>query len=171
MPLDRSNPLWWFAVMAGGVLAAIAFAVVWRMVKLWVQAFMSNAFVSIPELCGMGLRRVDMQVVVLSKIRAAQAGLFLSVADLESLYLAGGRVPQVVTAFIVAHQAKVPLPWDTAVALDLAGHDILGLVQSAVKPSSCAGNVSLAPTPNDWLAQAMKPAEPEQSSNEETGSR
>jgi len=71
---------------------------------------------------------------VLSKITAVQAGLELTTKDLESHYLAGGRVPNVVRALIAANRANIELSLKTATAIDLAGRDILEAVQTSVNP-------------------------------------
>jgi len=71
---------------------------------------------------------------VLSKITAVQAGLTLTTRDLESHYLAGGRVPNVVRALIAANRANIDLTLETATAIDLAGRDILDAVQTSVNP-------------------------------------
>src|SRR5690242_21891254 len=54
------------------LIAAIAFAAYG---KLWFQAYMSSADVSMLSLIGMGFRQVNSRVIVQAKIMAAQAGL------------------------------------------------------------------------------------------------
>lgn len=102
--------------------------------NLWLQAMLSGAGVRFTDLIGMRFRKVDPKTIVLSRIRAVKAGLGISTAQLETHYLAGGRVPTVVTALIAADSAKISLPWDTARAIDLAGRDILDAVQTSVNP-------------------------------------
>lgn len=82
----------------------------------------------------MWLRKVDIKTIVLSKITAVQAGLTVTTRDLESHYLAGGRVPNVVRALIAANRANIDLSLQTATAIDLAGRDILDAVQTSVNP-------------------------------------
>ena len=101
---------------------------------LWLQAMLSGASVGFMDIIGMRFRRVDPRVIVLSRIRAVKAGLSVSTNQLETHYLAGGRVPTVVTALIAADRAKIELPWDVACAIDLAGRDILEAVQTSVNP-------------------------------------
>jgi len=102
--------------------------------RLWLQAKLSRADVKFSELIGMWLRKVDTRTIVLSKITAIQAGLTLTTRDLESHYLAGGRVPNVVRALIAANRANIDLTLRTATAIDLAGRDILEAVQTSVNP-------------------------------------
>jgi len=105
-----------------------------KFARLWLQAYFSRADVRLSELIGMWLRKVDMRTIVLSKITAVQAGLQLTTKDLESHYLAGGRVPNVVRALIAADRANIDLTLKTATAIDLAGRDILDAIQTSVNP-------------------------------------
>ncbi len=105
-----------------------------KFARLWLQAYFSRADVRLTELIGMWLRKVDMRTIVLSKITAVQAGLQLTTTDLESHYLAGGRVPNVVRALIAANRANIDLSLKTATAIDLAGRDILDAIQTSVNP-------------------------------------
>ncbi len=102
--------------------------------NLWLQARFSGAPVSFAALIGMSLRKVNARVIVVSRIMAAKAGLELTTDQLESHYLAGGRVPNVVRALIAADRANIHLTWKTATAIDLAGRDILDAVQTSVNP-------------------------------------
>ncbi len=104
------------------------------MLNLWFQARLSDAPVGIHALIGMKFRKVDPRVIVLSRIRAVKSGLDISTDQLETHYLAGGRVPTVVTAMIAAARAQIHLPFDSACAIDLAGRDILDAVHTSVNP-------------------------------------
>src|SRR5688572_31002827 len=119
------NP--WYILIAALVLfvgffffvALIAFAAYG---KLWFQAYMSSADVSMLSLIGMGFRQVNSRVIVQAKIMAAQAGLDInrqigiSTQRLEAHYLAGGNVTNVILAIIAAHRAGIPLDFDRAAA-------------------------------------------------------
>ena len=114
--------------------AVVVLLVFLAFLRLWLQARLSRADVKFSELIGMWLRRVPRSPIVLSKITAVQAGLSLTTRDLESHYLAGGRVPNVVRALIAANRANIDLSLKTATAIDLAGRDILDAVQTSVNP-------------------------------------
>jgi len=121
--------------VAAVVVMLVILAILFQFFGLWLQAFMSRAEVSLADLIGMRLRKVDARIVVLSKIRAVKAGLgIITTNDLETHYLAGGHVPSVINALIAADRAKIELPWKTACAIDLAGRDILEAVQTSVNP-------------------------------------
>ena len=117
-----------------GIIVLVFALLVLKFARLWLQAYFSRANVTLSELVGMWLRKVDSRTIVLSKITAIQAGLQLTTQDLESHYLAGGNVPKVVRALIAANRANIDLTLKTATAIDLAGRDILDAVQTSVNP-------------------------------------
>ena len=117
-----------------GIIGLVVFLLFLKFFRLWLQARLSRADVKFSELIGMWLRKVDTRTIVLSKITAVQAGLELTTRDLESHYLAGGRVANVVRALIAANRANIDLSLKTATAIDLAGRDILDAVQTSVNP-------------------------------------
>jgi uncharacterized protein YqfA (UPF0365 family) len=126
-------------VVAGILLIAIGFAVA-RYGKLWFQAYMSSADISLLSLVGMGFRQVRPTVIVTAKIMVAQAGLAIdrntgiSTSKLEAHYLAGGDVMNVINAIIAAQRANIDLDFDQAAAIDLAGRDVLDAVKTSVHP-------------------------------------
>jgi len=117
-----------------GIAVLVFILIIASFFKLWLQAKLSRADVKFSELIGMWLRKVEPRTIVLSRITAVQAGLDISQRDLESHYLAGGRVRNVVSALIAANRGSVDLSGKTATAIDLAGRDILDAVQTSVNP-------------------------------------
>lgn len=138
--LISSGTLWLVLGGAFSVAAMIILAVALTYGNLWFQAYMSSADVSLVSLVGMGFRKVNQRVILNAKIMAAQAGLDInrktgiSTQRLEAHYLAGGNVPRVTTAIIAAHRAGIDLDFDRAVAIDLAGRDVLEAVRTSVNP-------------------------------------
>ena len=53
---------------------------------------------------------------------------------MQSHFLAGGNVDKVVLAMIAAQRAQIPLEWQRAAAIDLAGRDVLEALQTSVNP-------------------------------------
>ena len=131
---DMRSMVIWAVVVIAVILLLIAGGLFAAFFRLWLQARLSRADVKFSELIGMWLRRVPRGQIVLSRITAVQAGLELTTKDLESHYLAGGRVPNVVRALIAANRASIELTFKTATAIDLAGRDILDAVQTSVNP-------------------------------------
>lgn len=115
---------------------------------LWVSALAAGVKVGIITLIGMRLRRVPPARIVLPMIKSVKAGMDITVDKLESHFLAGGNVDRVVDALIAAQRADIPLTFERAAAIDLAGRDVLEAVQMSVNPkvietpliSAVAGN-------------------------------
>jgi len=132
--LLEGNPVVIGVLIVVGIAALVFILILLKFARLWLQAYFSRADIKLSELIGMWLRKVDPRTIVLSKITAVQAGLELTTKDLESHYLAGGRVPNVVRALIAANRANIDLELKTSTAIDLAGRDILEAVQTSVNP-------------------------------------
>ncbi|MBN1815801.1 MAG: flotillin-like FloA family protein, partial [Sedimentisphaerales bacterium] len=84
--------------IVAGIIVVVFILMVLAYGSLWLQARLSGAPVSFMELIGMSLRKVNARTIVVSRITAVKAGMELSTEQLESHYLAGGRVPNVVRA-------------------------------------------------------------------------
>jgi len=119
-----------------GILVLLVLSLlVFKYLNLWLQSIMTNAGIGFLELVGMSLRRVNPKVIVQSRIALVQAELpTIERRELESLFLAGGHVTHVVRAMIAAHKARLPLDWDTAAGIDLAGRDVFEAVNMYVQP-------------------------------------
>jgi len=121
----------------GLLLPAVAVLIVFLYmvpIPLWIAAWSSGAYVGLPTLIGMRLRRVPPATVVTARISSAKAGLEISINDLEAHYLAGGNVVRVVNALISADKANIVMPFKRAAAIDLAGRDVLEAVKMSVIP-------------------------------------
>ena len=103
-------------------------------VGLWITAFFSGVKVKISNLIGMRLRRVTPSKIINPLIKATKAGLVLSTNELEAHHLAGGTVNTLVDALIAAQRAEIPLEFERAAAIDLAGRNVLEAVQVSVNP-------------------------------------
>ncbi|PMQ01907.1 MAG: hypothetical protein CBR30_02635 [Dictyoglomus sp. NZ13-RE01] len=102
---------------------------------LWISALAAGVKIRIFDLIGMRLRRVPPSIIINSMIKAHKAGLSEVTLDkLEAHYLAGGNVDRVVNALIAAQRAGIPLTFEKAAAIDLAGRDVLEAVQMSVNP-------------------------------------
>jgi uncharacterized protein YqfA (UPF0365 family) len=126
--------LFWVFIIFVLIVVLIFFLFALQFIGLYVRALTSGARVTMLDLLGMKLRKVNADVIVQSRIRASRAGLQIPQAEMESHVLAGGRLPNVITAMINANKANIELPWTTSTAIDLAGRDILDAVQTSVNP-------------------------------------
>ncbi len=132
-------------VLGGLAIVAILFTLflVWAAIKyggLWFRAYMSKADISLFHLVEMGLLDINPSMIVNVKIRATKAGLDIgrgagiTTRRLQAHVLAGGNVSRVIEAIVAASRADIPLDFDRASAIDLAGRDVLEAVRTSVYP-------------------------------------
>jgi uncharacterized protein YqfA (UPF0365 family) len=121
-------------VVIVGIILLLLVIFLIQFINLYIQAYTSNAHVGLWEMVGMKLRKVDIRTVVINRIRAVKSGMDIPTNLIETHYLAGGRVSNVISAMIAARGARIELPWSTATAIDLAGRDILEAVHTSVNP-------------------------------------
>ena len=101
---------------------------------LWFRALLSGAPVGPARLIGMWLRKVSAGVIVDSRIILVKAGIPVDTEALETHYLALGNVKRVSMALVAANKANIPLSFQRAAAIDLAGRDVLDAVKTSVNP-------------------------------------
>lgn len=122
-----------FIILA--IVLVIILSIIGKFISLWFQAFVSGTPIPLFNIIGMSLRKIPPQTIVNARITLFKAGLkTISVADLETHYLAGGHVTDVAIAMIAAEKANIPLDWRQATAIDLAGRNIREAVQTSVNP-------------------------------------
>ena len=114
--------------------AIIILGLVLQVIGIWIRALVSSARVSLWSLIGMKFRRVNPALIVDARIRLVKAGLSISTDLLESHFLSGGDVINVVNALIDADKAGIKLDFKKATAIDLAGRDVLEAVRTSVNP-------------------------------------
>ncbi|MBT3299618.1 MAG: flotillin-like protein FloA [Candidatus Marinimicrobia bacterium] len=106
-------------------------------VGLWIQAVVSLGLgrIGIVDLIRMRLRKISPRLVTDGVINLHKSGLTSITTDmLETHYLAGGNVENIVSALIASSKANIQLPFETATAIDLAGRDVKSAVQTSVYP-------------------------------------
>ena len=106
-------------------------------IGMWIQGIVSLGIgrIRIVDLIRMRLRKISPRLVTDGVINLHKAGLAsISTDMLETHYLAGGNVQNIVSALIAADKANIPLPFETATAIDLAGRDVNEAVQTSVYP-------------------------------------
>src|SRR5574339_66177 len=130
MPMEAVPIL---VLIFGGIILFFVF-LYFVPINLWITAIFSGVRVGLFELVFMRIRKVPPRVVVDSLITATKAGLKLTSNELETHYLAGGNVPNVIRALISADKANISLSFKQATAIDLAGRDVFEAVQISVNP-------------------------------------
>lgn len=122
-------------VLLLGILTIIFVVVLTSYLSLWFQAIVSGTPISIFNIIGMSLRKIPPRLIVGARINAYKAGLkTISVNDLETHYMAGGHVHDVVRSMIAADKANIALDWRQATAIDLAGRNLFEAVKTSVNP-------------------------------------
>lgn len=125
----------YFVVIVLAVIVIIILSILGKFLSLWFQAFVSGTPIPLFNIIGMSLRKIPPRIIVSARINLYKAGLKdITVSDLETHYMAGGHVPNVVEAMIAADKANISLDWRRATAIDLAGRDIKAAVQTSVNP-------------------------------------
>lgn len=120
-------------IIAGGLILFFVF-LYFVPVNLWITAVFSGVKISILQLILMRIRKVPPSIIVNALITSTKAGLNVSANEMETHYLAGGNVNNVIKALISADKANIPLTFKLATAIDLAGRDVFDAVQLSVNP-------------------------------------
>jgi uncharacterized protein YqfA (UPF0365 family) len=149
-----SNPVTIGLLVVVLIVLLVAFAFLAQFIGLYIRAFASGSHISLFDLLGMRVRKVNALAIVNARIQASRAGINVSSREMESHVLAGGDVQRVINAMIAANKAQIELPWQIATAIDLAGRDILDAVQTSVNPKVIdVPNTTLGRTTIDGVAK------------------
>jgi uncharacterized protein YqfA (UPF0365 family) len=117
-----------------GIIAGFFFLLYLLPINLWFTAQLSNVRINLLNLVLMRLRKVSPSLVTNAMITSTKAGLNITSNDIETHFLAGGNVNNVIKALISADKANIPLDFKLATAIDLAGRDVFDAVQLSVNP-------------------------------------
>lgn len=145
-----------------GLLALGFLLLFFRFFGLWFRAMLSGASVGMGKLIGMWLRHVNAGVIVDSRIMLSKAGINIDSDMLETHYLARGDVLKVSRALVAANKANIPLPFQRAAAIDLAGRDVLEAVKTSVNPKvidcpdSAKGKMTIDAVAKDGIQLQVK---------------
>ena len=141
-----------YLIIGLSACALIVFFSLMGAVSLWFRAFVSGTPVGLFNIIGMSLRKIPPKLIVDARIAAYKAGLKdLNVELLETHYLAGGQVIDVVRSMVAADKANIALTWSQATAIDLAGRNIFEAVRTSVYPK-----VIDCPHEGEWISAVSK---------------
>lgn len=121
-------------IILGIIIVAFFVFMYFVPLNLWITAVFSGVKVGLMQLVFMRIRKVPPRIIVDSLITSTKAGLNLTTNDLETHFLAGGNVRNVIKALISADKANIALTFKQAAAIDLAGRDVFEAVQISVNP-------------------------------------
>jgi len=122
-------------IIVAVIVAIAVFIFALNFFSVFIQAWSSKAYISPLNLVLMRMRNINPKLIVHALIQVKQAKLEeVESGTLESHYLAGGDVINVINALIAAKNAKIKLGFNQAAAIDLAGRDVLDAVRTSVNP-------------------------------------
>lgn len=121
-----------------GIIALLFVVVFFNFISLFIRAWMSGAYVSWMSLITMRLRGIPGSLIVNARITSVRAGIPVTTEQLETHYLAGGNVNDVIRALIAADKARLSLTFNQCCAIDLAtsgsGKTVFEAVRTSVNP-------------------------------------
>ncbi|MFY0643760.1 MAG: flotillin-like protein FloA [Bacteroidia bacterium] len=117
-----------------GIIVLVTIFLYFIPLNLWFTAVVSGVRVGILQLVLMRIRKVPPALIVNALINATKAGLGVTANEMETHFMAGGNVNTVIKALISADKANIPLDFNMAAAIDLAGRDVFDAVQLSVNP-------------------------------------
>ena len=85
----------------------------------WLQAFLAGVPISLIQIVGMRLRKVDVRLVIRSLIMATQAGVPVPSIEMERAYLQGVDLEKITLALIHANREGKEFTFQELVAADL----------------------------------------------------
>ncbi len=122
-----------FSVLGGIVLiSAILFMIIVPF-KAWLVAIFAGAYVPSYKLLALKARKIDALMLVEAYIQSQKNGFGFSFSELEGYYLSGGNCKALLSALYKAKNSNIALDAEKAKAIDLAGLDLMAIVDSAVK--------------------------------------
>lgn len=122
---------------SGIIMGLIGLSILMHFVPfpLWLASWLSGVPVGLWELFNMrAFRRINPHEVVIPLLTAKFADVPVTLSQIQQHKISGGNVDRVISALIAASKANIPLDWNTATSIDLAGRDVLQAVQTSVNP-------------------------------------
>ena len=93
-----------------------------------------HANISMRQIIAMKFRKTDVSYLLEKFVTAQNAGLTLTMRQLETHMLSNGNIDSVINGLISARTSHIPLDFDRAAAIDLAGRDVSQAVRMCVQP-------------------------------------
>jgi uncharacterized protein YqfA (UPF0365 family) len=127
-----------FNWVAFSVVAVIVIILVTLLVLvqpgLFFRAMISGTPVSVVKMIRMRMKHLDARMLVNNYIKARKSGVSVTMDQIENHAQSKGNVNRVIGALISAHNAGIDLSTKTAMAIDLAGRDIMDAVKHCITP-------------------------------------
>jgi uncharacterized protein YqfA (UPF0365 family) len=91
-----------------------------KVVRLWLQAFLAGAKITIPTMLLMYLRRSPVETIVRLRIMAVQGGVPVPISKIESAALLGVDIERAVLALIRAREIGLDVAWEEVINKDMS---------------------------------------------------
>ena len=103
----------------GVVFLSLIVAFFVTLFRPWLQCFLSNAPVTLPEILGIRLRGSPVRKLCEQRIKASFVGVDLSLRQLEEAHLKGADIERLVDALCMAHRTNQEIEWDDLLQTEL----------------------------------------------------
>jgi uncharacterized protein YqfA (UPF0365 family) len=124
--MDVLNPQNVCLILLVGGISLLVLWSVFKVLKIWLMAFITESGITMFDIIGMRLRKVDPMPVLMCKILLQKSGCSeVTNTDLESHVIAGGNLDQVSRAMVKAKRAGLELDWNSACLMDRKGIDFV----------------------------------------------
>lgn len=116
--------------------ALIVLANIFQMVPwgTYFQCVSSQIPVTISQLLAMKMRKVPIDYIIETFVKARKAHINIELSRLEVHHLSNGNIGNVIQALISASRSNINLDFEQAAAIDLAGRDVNQAVAMCVQP-------------------------------------
>jgi hypothetical protein len=105
-------------VVIFAVVLIVALAMFASVFTPWFQAYLAGIPISIVEILGMRLRRVNVKLLIRCLILAKMSGIRIPVAEMEKAYLQGVSIERITLAMIQAKKQRKRVTFQQLVELD-----------------------------------------------------
>ena len=111
------------------VLVSLLLVLYYIPLGIWFTALVSGVRVTIPELILMRVRKTPPALIVQAMIVLRKGGVAIGRNQLETHYLAGGNLENVVSGLVAANKIGLKLTFEKACASDFKGINLLDAVK------------------------------------------
>jgi len=128
--MDLNNPAKVCLLIIVGITAVLALWVIIKFLRIWVIAAITGSGITLIDLIGMRLRKVNPEPIVLGRILLQKCGCGeISCYDLEAHVHSGGNAMNVANALVTAKRAGVDVDWKLLCEIDRQGRDTVAYVK------------------------------------------
>lgn len=124
----------WLIILGFILIVFVTLFFVLVPVRVWLKAMFSGVYIRARVLSSMKLRKINAGMIAGEYIYAKKAGIQVALEDLETHFISGGNIRNVVDAMIATKNVSMDLSIDTAKAIDLSGQIVSQIVNESITP-------------------------------------